>query len=116
VACQQVFPVQTTAAEAVIAEKANTPAPIAAPISVLLNDAICYSVFLIVAKDNWNVPFLFLFRSKTITPLRSPKVGGRNATIGETTRLESRRHGGFAEAICAPAPIQVHCDLKLVAT
>jgi hypothetical protein len=49
--------VQTTAAEAAIAEKAKTLAPIAAPISVLFNDVICYSVFLIfLHNDNTSTP------------------------------------------------------------
>jgi len=66
VACQQVFPVQTTAAEAVIAEKAKTLAPITVPISALLNDTICYSVFLIFLP-NYNTStssFVPISRSK----------------------------------------------------
>jgi hypothetical protein len=62
-----VFPVQTTAAEAVIAEKAKTLAPITVPISALLNDTICYSVFLIF-WPNYNAStssFVPISRSKT---------------------------------------------------
>jgi hypothetical protein len=46
VACQQVLPVQTTAADAFIAEKARTPAPRAPPNNALVNDVIFYSVLL----------------------------------------------------------------------
>jgi hypothetical protein len=44
VACQQVFPLHTTAADAFIAEKARTPAPRAAPNNALVNDVILHSV------------------------------------------------------------------------
>jgi hypothetical protein len=51
VACQQVLPVQTTAADAFIAEKARTPAPRAAPNNVLVND-VFYSVSALVDNDD----------------------------------------------------------------
>jgi hypothetical protein len=52
--------VHTTAAETLIAEKASSPAPIAAPISFLFSDVILLLRFLVfLPPENWHTLFWF---------------------------------------------------------